>query len=138
MLLAALVPLIAGCAIDFAKFNLLFGFPASAQVFFTSSIAKVNDGKYFSLRFLPSTFQAYISPTNLRVTPVFPYLSLSNVPTHAIAHTQLFTGDPTASAPPSMPLLFATGLSGPNHHVCSEPANSTSTFATDPAHRHRG
>lgn len=113
VLLAALVPLVVGCAIDFAKFNLLFGFPASEQLLFkTFDLGKTNDGKYFSLRFLPSTLQAYVNPFNVRVTSLFPYVTLPDIPTHPIAHTPLFTRAPTASVPSSMPLLFGVGLWG--------------------------
>jgi hypothetical protein len=111
-LFAALVPLAAGCAIDVAKFNLLFGVPASEQVLYKFyGLSRTNGGKYFSLRFLPSTFQAYVSPDNLRVSSIFPYLSLPSPP-GPIAHTRLFTRAPTASVLPSMPLLFAAGLWG--------------------------
>ena len=111
-LLAALIPLVAGCAIDFAKFNLLFGVPASEQVLYKFyGFSHLNGGKYFSLRFLPSTVQAYVTPDNLRVTSIFPYVTLPSPP-DPIAHTTLFERTPTASVLPSMPLLFATGLWG--------------------------
>ncbi len=113
VLLAALVPLVAGCAIDFAKFHILFGFPAGEQLLFKAfGLKGTNGGKYFSLRFLPSTLQAYVNPLSFRVTSLFPYITLPNNPPHSIAHTPLFTRAPTASVLPSMPLMFGLGLWG--------------------------
>ena len=113
MFLATLVPLVAGCAIDLAKLGIPFGVSASAQLTYQAfGLSRVNGGKYFGLRYLPSTIQAYLTPSNIRVTPVFPYLTLPDNPNHPIAHTALFTRAPTASVLPSMPLLFATGLWG--------------------------
>ena len=111
-LLAALIPLAAGCAIDLARFDTLFGVPASEQVFYKYyGFSHINGGQYFSLRYLPSTLHAYVNPVNLRVTSYFPYLTLPS-PAGLIAHTTLFLSGPTASVLPSMPLLFAAGLWG--------------------------
>ncbi len=113
VLSAGLVPLIVGCTVDLVKFNLFFGVPASEQLLYRAfNFGLVNGGHYFSLRFLPSTLQAYLSPGNLGVTSVFPFLTLPDVPTHAVAHTTLFAREPSASLTASMPLLFATGLVG--------------------------
>ena len=112
VLLAGLVALVVGCAIDFAKFNLLFGYPASQQLVYTNFGAnQVNGGQVFSLHFLPTTFLTYLSPGNLRITPVFPYLALPTLP-HVIAHTSLFNSGNTAGVIASMPLLFGLGLWG--------------------------
>jgi hypothetical protein len=111
--LAGFVGLVAGCAIDLAKFDLIFGYPASEQeVFKAFGFNRINGGRQFSVRFLPSTLQAYAFPGNLRITPVFPYLTLPEIPTHLIAHTKLFTRGNTASVIGSMPLLFGAGLWG--------------------------
>jgi hypothetical protein len=113
LLLAGLVPLAAGSAVDLAKFGLPFGVPASKQLIYKAfEFSRINGGRYFSIRFLPSTLQAYLTPGNLRLSSVFPYLTLPDDPTHNIAHTVLFSRAPTASVPASMPLLFGTGLWG--------------------------
>ncbi len=113
VLAAALVPLVVGCAIDFAKFHIFFGFPASEQLIFKAlRLQSVNDGKYFSLRFVPSTLQAYVNPFNVRVTSLFPYVTLPDNPTHATDHTPMFTLAATASVPSSMPLMFGVGIWG--------------------------
>ena len=107
------VVLVIGCAIDLAKFSQFFGYPSSEQVLFrTYQQNRVNGGKRFSPHFLPSTLDAYLSPLNLRVTSVFPFLSLPAIPSQLTAHTQLFNRGSTASVPASMPLLFGAGVWG--------------------------
>ncbi len=113
MLAVGTVALIIGSAIDLAKFSLFFGVPASEQLLYAVfGFAHVNGGHYFGIRFLPSTLQAYALPGGLRITSVFPFLTLPDLPTHLIAHTPVFTRAPTASVPASMPLLFGLGLWG--------------------------
>jgi hypothetical protein len=113
VLLAGLVALVVGCAIDLAKFDVLFGFPAAEQLLYkTYGFGQINGGKHFSLHFLPATLQAYLSPGNLRFTPLFPYLTFPEVPTHLVAHIRLFNRGSTSSVPASMPLLLGLGLWG--------------------------
>lgn len=110
---AGLVALAAGCAIDLAKFDLLFGFPASEQVLYKSfGLGQINGGHYFSLRFLPSALQAYVAPGNLQAARRFPFLTLPANPSQLVAHTRLFQRGPTASAVATMPLLFIAGVWG--------------------------
>ena len=112
-LLVGLLALAAGCAIDLAKFGLLFGFPASDQLLYREfGLGHINGGHYFAIRFLPSTLQAYVAPANMRVTPFFPFITLPASPIHPVAHTPLFQRLPTASVPASAPLLFGVGLWG--------------------------
>jgi hypothetical protein len=104
---------VVGCTIDLAKFDVLFGFPASEQLLYKLyGFSHINGGKHFSIHFLPSTAQAYLWPGNLRITPDFPFLTFPGVPTHQIAHTQLFNRGNSASVPASMPVLFVAGLWG--------------------------
>lgn len=111
--LAGFIPLVVGCIIDFAKFDVFFGFPASKQLLYaTYGFSHINGGKHFSLHFLPSTLQAYLSPGNLRITPLFPYLTFPELPTHLIAHTRLFNRGSSSSVPASMPLLFVVFVWG--------------------------
>jgi hypothetical protein len=113
VLASGLVALVVGCAIDYIKFDLFFGFPASEQLLYKAyDFAAINKGKHFSLHFLPSTLQAYFSPSDLRFTSVFPYVATPGLPTQLTAHTRLFNRGLTSSIPASMPLLLATGLWG--------------------------
>ena len=108
--LAALVPLLAGCAIDLAKFSILFGVPYSEYAL--GKALGYNQGQYFGLRYLPSTLQAYVDPANFRVRSIFPFITLPDNPVNEIAHTQLFARGQTANVPISMPLLFVFGFWG--------------------------
>lgn len=113
VLIAGLIALVVGCAIDLAKFDVLFGFPAAEQLLYkTYGFSHINGGKHFSLHFLPATLQAYLSPGNLRFTPLFPYVTFPELPTHLVANTRLFNRGSTSSVPASMPLLFGLGLWG--------------------------
>ena len=133
MMLVGLVPLAVGCVIDWAKFGIFFGFPASEQLLYK---AYGLSGGYFSLRFLPDTLMAYVDPTHLRLSRIFPYITfpayLTQTPDSAI-----FNEGPTASVLPSVPLLFGAGVWG----VITTFAPGRPIYirrAADPAHRHRG
>ena len=113
VLAAGLVAMLVGSAVDYAKFNQFFGYPVSEQLLYkVYGFAHVNGGKHYSLHFLPATLQAYLSPGGLRVTSVFPYLTVPDLPNQLIAHTPLFNRGNSASVPASMPLLFAVGVWG--------------------------
>jgi hypothetical protein len=111
--LAGLVATAAGCIIDFAKFHVLFGFPSREQLLYRAyGFGHINGGHHFSLNFLPSTLEAYLSPLNLRITSVFPYLGLRGLPVPLVAHTPLFNRGGTASLSASMPLLVLLAVWG--------------------------
>jgi Bacterial Ig domain len=113
LLIAGLVAMAVGCAIDLAKFSVFFGYPASEQLLYrVYGFSHVNGGRHYSLNFLPSTLDFYLSPGNLRVSSVFPYLTMPAVPAGLVAHTTLFNQGNTASASASMPLLFLAGVWG--------------------------
>jgi hypothetical protein len=102
----ALIPLVAGCAIDLAKFGILFGVPYSDYLL--GRAFHYNGSQYFSLRYVPSTIQAYIDPSNFRVSSIFPFITLPSRPFSAL----LLSEGPTANVPVSMPLLFVFGSWG--------------------------
>jgi hypothetical protein len=111
--LTALFPLLAGCAIDAAKFGILFGVPyADYTLGKALGYDHINGGQYFGLRYLPSTLQAYVDPANFRIRSIFPFITLPDNPSGEIAHTQLLARGATANVPVSMPLLFLFGLWG--------------------------
>jgi hypothetical protein len=112
MMFAGLVPLAVGCAIDLAKFGQPFAAPVSDDTLYRLfSWGRINGGKFYGLRYLPSTLQAYVDPANFRISSLFPFIVFPDIP-GPIAHTTLFTRAPTTSVPPSMPLLFLFGLWG--------------------------
>jgi len=113
VLLAGVVPMLAGSAVDMAKFGIPFGVPVSAQLLFRAGgYVHTNGGHYYSLRFVPSALQAYVDPANLRFSSLFPYITLPDIPVPPVDHTPLFTRAPTASAVATMPLLVVAGAWG--------------------------
>ncbi len=111
--MAALVPLAVGCAINYAKFGSFFGVPVSSQLLFKSyGFGRVNGGHYFGFRYLPATLQAYVDPTNFRVSSLFPFVTLGANRYGSIDATRLFATEPTASVLLSAPLLVGCGIAG--------------------------
>ncbi len=113
LLTAGLVAMAVGCAIDLAKFSVFFGYPSSEQLLYTYfQFDHINGGKHYGLNFLPSTLDFYLSPGNLRVSSLFPYLTMPALPSGVVAHTRLFNLGNTASASASMPMFFVAGVWG--------------------------
>ena len=108
-LLAGLIPLGVGCLVSYAKFGILFGLPASSQLVYQAFRFR---GSYFNVHFLPSTLLAYFRPNGLRLTPVFPFITLPSSITQGVGGVSLFGSDRTASVPGSMPLLFVLAIWG--------------------------
>ncbi len=77
VLASGLVPLAVGCAITWAKFGILFGYPASEQIVFA---AYFHNASPFGIRYLPGSLVAYFQPIGLRLTPVFPFITLPPFP----------------------------------------------------------
>ncbi len=111
---AGAVALGAGCAVDLAKFGLLFGFPAGEQLLFRAlHLQNFNRGHYFGARFLPITLAQYVDPTNIRLSSIFPYVTLPDLGTGSRAiDNELFFRAPAAAATATMPLLVLAGLWG--------------------------
>jgi hypothetical protein len=102
-----------GSAIDFAKFHLLFGFRASEQRLYRAfGLSHINGGHYFGIRFLPDTLRAYVSPGNLRITRLFPFVTFPDIPATPFGKTHLFLRALTSSAVTTMPLLVGVGVWG--------------------------
>jgi hypothetical protein len=110
---AGIVPLAVGSAVTYAKFGILLGLPVSDQIAYQSfGLSHVGNGGYFGLRFLPSTLLAYLQPGGLRLTPVFPFITLPSAPARMVGSAMLYGSDRTASAPAAMPLLVLASLWG--------------------------
>jgi len=114
---AGLVPLAAGAAVNMAKFGTPFGLPLADQVYTTVNAHRryflaANGGKAFSIHFLPSTLYAYFRPGGIRLTPVYPFISLPAAPARVVGRVVMDRTNRTASVPASMPLLFLLGCWG--------------------------
>jgi hypothetical protein len=123
MLLAGLVPLAAGCAVNYAKFGILFGLAESDQLVYQAFRFK---GSYFGLHYLPSTLLAYFGPTGLRLRTVFPFITFPSSPARAVGNIHLYGNDWVASVPTATPLLFLLALWGTITTV--RPGGETSSF----------
>ena len=115
--LAGLVPLLASCAVTYGKFGLPFGLPMADQVWahinaHRRAFLAANGGKAFSLGFIPSTAWAYLDPTGLVFTSVFPFIAEPTTPAHAITHVVLDQTYPTPSATAASPFLVLLSLWG--------------------------
>ncbi len=108
-----LFALIIGSALTYAKFGVFLGVPVSDQVVYRQfGLSGINGGNYFGVHFLPSTLFDYLGPTGLRLTPVFPFITLPPTLAPVVGGVMLFGRDRVASMLPSEPLLFFGGLWG--------------------------
>jgi hypothetical protein len=114
---AAAVPLLVSVALNLAKFGTLFSLPLTAQVWTNVSphrqeMLAANGGSYFRPSFLPSTLLQYLRPDALRVTRIFPFVTMPSQPAPAVAGAVLDETYRTSSVPASMPMLFLLGVWG--------------------------
>jgi hypothetical protein len=112
-----LVPLTIAGLVNTAKFGSPFALPMADQVWTSMNAHRrqflaVNGGKAFSPAFLPSTLVAYLEPTGLHFSSVFPFVTLPTTPAGPVAGAFLDQTYPTASVTASMPLLFLLGCWG--------------------------
>ena len=110
VLAAGAVPLAIGCAVNMAKFGTPFGLPITSGVAY-KVIGGPNGGHEFSLRFLPSTLDAYLKPDGIRLTPVFPFVTLPAQVAEGVGGVSVY-GNRTASMTTTMPLLFLLAVWG--------------------------
>ena len=116
MIIAGLIPLFVGCAVNWVKFGGPFTLPVADQVWTMVNAHRryflaVNGGD-FSFRFLPSTFVAYMQPAALRFSTLFPFITLPDTPARALGGTVFDQTYATSSIPASMPLLFILSIWG--------------------------
>ena len=117
MVMVGLVPLAVSGAVNWAKFGLPFGLPLSDQVWshinaHRAHFLAANGGKAFSVGFLPSTLSAYLQPSGLHFSSVFPFITLPTSPAPALAGAVLDETYPTASITATEPLLFLLSCCG--------------------------
>jgi hypothetical protein len=111
MAIAGIVPLLASCAVTYVKFGLPFGLPMADQVWAHINAHRryflaANGGKAFSLSFMPSTLWAYLDPTAIRFSSLFPFIAQPPTPAHAVGKVVLDQTYATSSVTAASPLLF--------------------------------
>ncbi len=117
VLAAGIVPLLSGWFVNWLKFGVLFGPPVTDQVWthvnaYRRQFLAANHNSEVGLAFLPSTALAYLRPDGLRLTTVFPYVTLPARPASALFGVLFDRRYRTASMPASMPFLTLLAIWG--------------------------
>jgi hypothetical protein len=117
ILIAGLVPLVIGCAVNFAKFGVPFGLPVVDQLYtkvnvYRREFLRANHNSEVGTAFIPTDAVAYLRLDGIRFTSVFPFITLPATPAASVAGVLFDKRYRTASLPSSMPLLFLLGCWG--------------------------
>jgi hypothetical protein len=117
MLAAGLLPVALGVAVNWIKFGMPFGVDMHTQVFTSINahrrhVLASNGGRLWTPAFAPSTAWAYFRPDGLRLTAVFPFVTLPANPAHGVGGEVLDQTYRTGSVTAAMPLLFLLGVWG--------------------------
>jgi hypothetical protein len=112
-----IVPLLIGCAVNYSKFGVLFGVSNFEQVWthvnaYRRRFLAANHNAEEGLIFVPTNVLAYLRPNGLRLTDVFPFITLPAGPPLSVGGVLFDRRYRTASLPASMPLLFLLSLWG--------------------------
>ncbi len=114
---AGLVPLLVGCAVNYAKFGVPFGVSNFDQVFtmvnaYRRRFLAANHNSEWGTIFIPTNLLAYLRPDGIRLSTVFPFVTLPAAPPNALSGVLFDRRYRTASLPSSMPLLFVLSCWG--------------------------
>jgi hypothetical protein len=102
-----------GAAINLAKFGVAFGLPVNDYVaFHLLHEQSINGGHYFDPRYFPTDVVTYLKPWGIRLTSVFPYVTLPGSPPRSIGGVPFDNKLRTASLSASMPVAFVLGCVG--------------------------
>jgi hypothetical protein len=114
---AGLVPLAIGCAVNYSKFGVLFGVSNVDQVWthvnaYRRRFLAANHGAEEGTIFVPTNVLTYFRPDGLRLTSVFPFVTLPASPPTALNGVLFDRLYRTGSLPASTPLLFLLSIWG--------------------------
>ena len=117
VLLAGVIPLVIGCAVNYAKFGVPFNVPITEQVWsqvngYRRKFLASNHNSEVGTAFVPTDLITYFRPDSLSFSNVFPYISLPSSPPTAVGGVLFDKLYRTSSVPASMPLLFVLSLWG--------------------------
>ncbi len=115
--LAGLIPLVIGCAVNYAKFGVAFNVPITEQVWsqvngYRKQFLAANHNSEVGTVFIPTDFLTYFRPDSVSFSDVFPYITLPTSPPTAVGGVLFDKLYRTSSVPASMPLLFLLSLWG--------------------------
>ncbi len=114
---AGLIPLVIGCAVNTLKFGSPFALPMADQSWTAINAHRraflaANGGKGYNAAFLPSTLTAYFSPGGVRLSSLFPFITLPSYPARTVGNVVLDQTYATGSITVMTPLFFLAGLWG--------------------------
>ena len=117
VLAAGLIPLAIGCAVNYAKFGVLFGVSNTEQVWthvnaYRRKFLAANHGAEEGTVFVPTNIVTYFRPDGLGFSRVFPFVTLPASPPTALGGVLFDRLYRTASLPASTPLLFLLSIWG--------------------------
>jgi hypothetical protein len=117
MAVATLVPFVIGGLVTTLKFGGPFSLPLADQKWTEVNawrryfLAK-NGGKGYGIQFLPTTLWTYLQPFGLRLSTIFPFITMPSSPPEVIGNAVFDQWERTASIPASMPLLTLLSVWG--------------------------
>jgi hypothetical protein len=116
-LLAGLVPVAVGCAVNYSKFGVLFGVSNFEQVWthvnaYRRKFLAANHDAEEGIIFVPTNFVTYLRPDGLRLGSIFPFITLPAHPPAALGGVLFDRRYRTASITASTPLLFVLSCWG--------------------------
>jgi hypothetical protein len=114
---AALVPLIIGGIVTTLKFGGPFSLPLADQKWtmvnaYRRYFLAQNGGKGYGLQFLTTDLWTYLQPFGLRLSTIFPFITIPNAPPQIFGNVVFDQWTPTTSITASMPLLTFLSLWG--------------------------
>jgi hypothetical protein len=117
VLMAGVIPLVIGCAINYAKFGVAFNVPITEQVWsqvngYRKQFLAANHNSEVGTNFIPTDLLTYFRPDSLSFSNVFPYITLPTKPPTAVGGVLFDKLYRTSSVPASMPLLFLLSIWG--------------------------
>ncbi len=117
VLAAGLIPLAIGCAVNYAKFGVLFGVSNFEQVWthvnaYRRKFLAANHDAEEGTIFVPTNIVTYFRPDGLGLSRVFPFVTLPASPPTALNGVLFDRLYRTASLPASTPLLFLLSIWG--------------------------
>jgi hypothetical protein len=108
---AGLIPVVISCAVNYAKFGVLFGVSNAEQVWthmnaYRQRFLAANHNAEEGVIFVPTNLVTYFRPDGLSFSRVFPFITLPASPPTAVGGVLFDRLYRTASLPASTPLLF--------------------------------
>ncbi len=114
---AAIVPMIVGMSITWAKFGGPFAHPLEEQVYSQTNperraFLEANDGALFNLEYVPTSALAYLRPDGFSLSAEYPFVAAPRTPPDIVGDAVFDQTFRTPSLTASMPLLVILAVWG--------------------------